>query len=223
MADRPIQSVGYRGLLEALGEAGCPACRISRRSAERHIRALLWESVTDVDTRQRLRASHGFCRPHTIAAIRVAGDTGLASGMAILMGDLLRVVTGEAQAAADRRRGARRVAATAPCPICETATLAAGTAVDLLADAVEGGELHAAARRPDRSLCLPHLQLGLRRTTTRERAGRLAELFTDPADRLRTDLAGYVRKHDYRSRHETITPAERRGLVEAARLLFGEL
>src|SRR5437588_338841 len=57
--------VGYYRLLEALDKPGCPICRCLLEDGRRHLDALLYEQVTDVETRRRLRAAWGLCNWHT--------------------------------------------------------------------------------------------------------------------------------------------------------------
>src|SRR3989441_3067414 len=56
--------IGYFRLLDACAQRGCPACRCVRESGRLHLDALIYEQVTDADTRRRLRASWGFCNMH---------------------------------------------------------------------------------------------------------------------------------------------------------------
>jgi hypothetical protein len=209
--------------LAALGEPGCPVCHIGSQSAKRFIASLLWESVTDVDTRRRLRAAHGFCRRHAIMAARVAADKAQATGMAIIYGDLLSNLATEARSSVEARRKDRDILPDAGCPACEVSAMFVEGAVGLLADAEEGSGLAAAARQEGRFLCLPHLRFGLRLADDRRQVECLVELFAPVADDIGEHLSEFVRKHGYEARDETISLEERAAWIDAIRLLVGEI
>src|SRR5262245_48413444 len=96
--------VGYVRLVEACGQPGCPVCRCVLHDSRQHLHAILYEQVTDPDTRRRLRASWGFCNWHTWMLLEIQG---MRSGAAIIFEDLLgrlaERVAGDAQASPRRR------------------------------------------------------------------------------------------------------------------------
>lgn len=214
---------GYRRLLSALEEPGCPVCHIATDTAKRYIASLLWESVTDVDTRRRLRAAHGFCRRHAIMAARVAADKAQATGMAIIYGDLLGHLAEEVRDAAEARRKGRDVRPEAACPACEVSATFVEGALELLADAETGSALVSTAQQDGRFLCLPHLRVGLRRVGDKQRVERLVRFFAPIADDIRDHLSEFVRKHSYEAHDETISPEERAAWIDAIRLVVGEI
>ena len=213
----------YRRLLSALDEPGCPVCHVAGHAAKRYIASLLWESVTDVGTRRRLRAAHGFCRRHAIMAARVAADKAQATGMAIIYGDLLSHLAEEARGLVEARRKDRDVAPEAVCPACEVAAMFVEGALGLLADAEEGSSLSAAARQEGRFLCLPHLRTGLRLADDERQTECLVGLFAPVADGIGDHLSKFVRKHGYEAHDETISPEERAAWINAIQLLVGDL
>ena len=81
--------IGFHRLIEACGEAGCPACRCLDADTHRYLTAFLYEHVTDPVSRSRLRASWGLCNWHAWM-LRETADP--AFGSAILCEDLLRVL-----------------------------------------------------------------------------------------------------------------------------------
>ncbi len=48
----------------ALGQEGCPICRLTADVVERYLDFMLWERVTDPDLRREVRQARGFCRDH---------------------------------------------------------------------------------------------------------------------------------------------------------------
>lgn len=225
---RPVpldQRVGYRDLLADLGRPGCPACHGANRAAWRYIDGLLWESVNDPETRARLRASHGFCRRHAFMALSIASQQGDSLGMAILYEDFLRNIRAEVLEVLGPKRRRERATSLRPgqaCIICESARGAAGNYLAILAAAEEGTEPWEAIRRPERGLCLPHLELGFRSHRSRAERGRLADAFLHGEAELRANLKELIRKHDYRFRDEGITDEERASWVRAVRRVVGE-
>lgn len=81
------KSIGYVRLLDACRESGCPVCRLVTQDSRHHLTAILYEHVTDPDTRRRLRASWGFCNWH---AWMLLGIENSPSGAAIIYEDLVR-------------------------------------------------------------------------------------------------------------------------------------
>ena len=51
-------------LAEALAGATCPVCRCIAEATRRFLDNLMYEFVNDNQTRDRLRATKGFCREH---------------------------------------------------------------------------------------------------------------------------------------------------------------
>lgn len=209
MASGDREPPGYHDLLDDLKRAGCPVCHAARRTAGHTVRALLSESVMDPGVRARLRAAHGFCTDHALLALRLAGVDG--QGIGMLYDSILEHLREEVMGAARRRRAFRwpwqpeQADPLAPhrvCLVCEAERDRADTYLDLLASASSHDVLGSAARQEDRGICLPHLRWGLQQAGNPDRAGRLAELFLQGEQRIRADLAEYLRKQDHRYRHE---------------------
>ncbi|PYM13109.1 MAG: hypothetical protein DMD81_22110, partial [Candidatus Rokuibacteriota bacterium] len=77
----PAKFIGYFRLLEHCASPGCPVCRSVIDDTRKYLDALLYEQVTDPDTRRRLRTSWGFCNWHAWLLLDV--ETSL-SGAAII-------------------------------------------------------------------------------------------------------------------------------------------
>jgi hypothetical protein len=78
--------IGYLRLVDACGRPGCPICRCVREASLGHLEALLYEQVTDADTRRTLRTSWGFCNWHTWMLLEVEHSL---FGAAIIYEDLV--------------------------------------------------------------------------------------------------------------------------------------
>lgn len=79
--------IGFFRLVEACDQPGCPVCRCLVVDARQYLGSLLYERVTDPDTRRRLHASWGFCSWHASLLREVSNP---AFGSAILSEDLLQ-------------------------------------------------------------------------------------------------------------------------------------
>jgi hypothetical protein len=51
-------------LKKALGQRGCPICRLQRENEQRYLVHVLWENVNDLATRERFLPSWGYCARH---------------------------------------------------------------------------------------------------------------------------------------------------------------
>src|SRR5438128_11790627 len=73
-------------LIDGCRQPGCPVCRCIDNDGRRHLDAMLWDQVTDPETRGRLRRSWGFCNWHARMALDLPGAR---MAMAIIYDDVL--------------------------------------------------------------------------------------------------------------------------------------
>jgi len=225
--------IGYFRLLDACRAAGCPVCRCVVDDSRGYLDALLYEQVTDVDTRRAIRAAWGFCNWHTWMLPELAGSL---FGAAIIYEDLVTLMLRSTEGLAVRRprrwlhaltrwrRGPAGVLEAyrrrTACPACRNSAEAErrylGIMVTLLAD---DGDLQAAYAESD-GLCLPHLLAAVADHGTRPATSTLVERTRDKWRRLGQDIAGFVGKHDYRNR-EPYSAAERASYLRAFEILAG--
>jgi hypothetical protein len=207
----PPHARAYHELLEALSQEGCPICRLGWRVAERYLDGLLYENVNDPGVREGLRAARGFCYRHAWALTAVRGCS---LGVAILYRDVLHTVIEElARDSGEEKRvlgwsltagaekGSGRLAPQAPCPAC------------VQQEEMERIYLRELLRRQDdphlwpafaasSGLCLPHLRQALRQTEDDRQRQELLSVQGEIWKRLQHDLDEFIRKNDYRFRHE---------------------
>ncbi len=226
---------GYFRLVEACAEPGCPVCWCVIRESRGHLGALLYEQVTDPDTRDTLRASWGFCNWHTWMLLEIEHAK---FGSAIIYEDLVRLALKrierlDAGAGASRRRGwfsslfhrpprtteGRPYRARPACPVCITAAETEGRYLEALVSFIGEGDLLAAYARSD-GLCVPHLFAALEVGGDRPQARALVARTREKWTRLRRELESFVAKHDYRNR-EPYTGAEAASYTRAFALLAG--
>jgi hypothetical protein len=220
---------GYLDLTADLLHPGCPVCRGADRAAWGLIDAILWEFVNDPGTRLNLRASHGLCRDHLYMAAGVASSQAGGLGMAILLEDFLAHIAEEASQLADDRRGSRRrrrqhdlaLAPQGTCTACVSAGRVSYNYLRLLSMTEPDDDLGVAVAEPQRGLCVPHLARGLRWFRGADEGRRLLSHFLPGIEELRSELTGYVRKHDYQRRNEGMTEQERTAWPRAVARLVG--
>jgi len=216
-APRPTRFVAFHQLVDACGQPGCPVCRCLRELAVRALDGLLYEQVTDPETRARLERSWGFCNWHAWLT-REVSHAGL--GVAIVYEGLLarirerlegtrRELTAAAASAGSAWRRLWRRARSggfvrarterAPCPACLMLGRAEAGYLRVVLDAIEEPDF-ARAYAGSAGVCLPHLTLALARFPRHAGRARLLERTARTLDDLARDLRAFVDRHDYRAR-----------------------
>jgi hypothetical protein len=222
------ESFYYRELREMLQQPGCPICHIGHKVARGQIDALLYDSVTDKDSREKLTASMGFCSAHSRELLSFPGER---LGATIIEWAVLR----EAQRRLQRSRPAAApsirqrlkgqaalrssLAATEPCPICvNQAEIETRSLSELLENLL--GDLETPLRAVG-GLCWPHLSQAMRAASDPLVHAALVSLH-DAAWQELVDLMGeFIRKRDYRFSDETITEEETAALERSIAVLTG--
>jgi hypothetical protein len=216
MRPRPShKTVAYFELREALRETGCVVCSLLVKRSLTVLQSLLYEQVTDPDTREQLRRSQGLCNWH--AWLLVERSTGQAS-IAMIYERLLlhRIEALRAWRIPQRHRTLwqRLTRSTlpvtrprkAPCPVCGllTETDESGYLKTLL-DALPE-EAFAREFRQSFGLCLPHLEQAMTDYHTHANLPQLLDLELHKLEALREELRLFIRKSDYRFATEAIGP-----------------
>jgi hypothetical protein len=227
--------VGYFRLIEACAQPGCPVCRCLVAESRAYLGALLYEQVTDPETRGALRRSWGFCNWHTWMLPDVEGS---AFGAAILCEDLVTRAlrrtqrfrsesrlgaTGRWLAALVGRRGRPPLVELhelrAPCSACLDTTQTQARYLETLVHFIDDEDLRTAYAQSD-GLCVPHVILAVERRRETARVEMLVARTREAWARIGRDLAAFVGKHDHRNR-EPYTEAEATSRVRAFEMLAG--
>lgn len=220
----------------ALRQPGCPICYIRQQAGARYISNLLWESVNDVETRERIVASLGYCPEHTLLLASMEVDRhGSAMGTSIIYEHLAQVVVhrletwhppeerasqwrifiqrilGWLKVAPSRRPPKNVLSVDASCRVCQ---IADGSAQFSLSNLLEELETHLDKWKrllaASDGLCLQHLRDCL--DNYMEMYPKATEyLIKDTIQRLedrRKRMNEYIRKHAWDARHEAITSEE---------------
>jgi len=228
--------VGYFRFVEACGEPGCPLCRCVTRESRGYLDALLYEQVTDPDTRRTIRASWGFCNWHTWMLLEIQQAI---FGAAIIYADLVERALRQTERLGDGpgRRGKRGWFSTlmarprrshpaveqyrgrAVCPACRHAADTERRCLEPLVTFIDDGDLAAAYAR-SQGLCLPHLLAAVEANGERPGTRTLVDSTRRKWMEIGDDVSSFVRKHDYRNR-EPYTPAETASYTRAFEMLVG--
>jgi hypothetical protein len=180
----------------------CPVCTLVQRSGARYIEGMFSESMLDPAIRQKLVDSHGFCHEHTWQSINLKLSDAL--GQAILYEDLVndaikKIVENEHETGSQLARILEPLSA---CPACLIEEAALKRILDSLVGAFSNQEFVSEFMESS-GLCFPHLQLLLPRLDGEQRAIVLG-LQRTRLESLKSELALFIRKNDYRFRDEII-------------------
>jgi hypothetical protein len=210
-ATAPRDSAAFE-VREALGQAGCPVCRLALRAVGRLLQSVAYEQVNDPGLRSDLRATRGFCNTHAYRWLREARS---ALGTAIIYRDVVRAALRDLSVAGAPAAGgflgtllgrSPEPARARACPACRAQRQAEDRYLEallaILADPAEAKLLEHAD-----GLCLGHSLTALHRGGPA--AGRIEEHTRRAVLQLLGELDEVVRKEDYRFRHEPRTDAER--------------
>jgi hypothetical protein len=222
------QSYFYQELQEMLRQPGCPICHVGRKVARSQIDAMLYDSVTDREGREKLAESMGFCSAHSRDLLTFSGER---LGATIIEWALLREAQRRLQRSApaagpslrQRLRGqaaaASSLAADDPCPVCANqAELEARSLRELLEHLV--GDLETPLRTAG-GLCWPHLDLAMRSASDPRVHGALVSLHDGIWQGLIDQMEEFIRKRDYRYSQETISDEETAAVERSIEVLTG--
>jgi hypothetical protein len=213
------QTQTYFNLLEAFEREGCPVCRLVEDAVGRYIDGVSYEFVGDLELRDRLRNSLGFCNHHAyqwLASSQVLGTAQIyADVLAQINAELGRMTfrrpgmlsslaarfDQQSTPEPDTRNGSGVIEAKARCPVCDVQDQAEKMIVASLLDWLSDPAF-AAAYSPSSGLCVPHLRYGLQGAKQREAFEALRAKAMAGNELLLTQLREIIRKHDYRFQGE---------------------
>jgi len=209
----PEKFIGYYELLAAMGQPGCAVCTRIDRAGRTAIDAMLYESVNDPGVRADLQASGGFCHGHAV----MAAENGDAYGLSILYEDLIHQrldALNQGTPSLEDNDGT--------CPICRTVEACEERALGLFCEHLQEAELAAALDRAD-PLCFRHYEALRARLPSPGMREVLYQWELRALGRLRSELAGFIRKGDYHFQHEEVTREEATAWRRAMEWFVGKL
>ena len=207
-------------LFQACRKPGCPVCRVEQSAVERYISNLFYESVNDIQVRERLRASLGFCREH--ARLAVEKNLGNALGFAIIYQDVinntLKQMRSDAEPPRTRRWSTllqripeqigetvqRVLYALTPqkhCVACQQRDRTLHLIISSLMESLHEPEMRDALQTSD-GLCIPHLKKAFEAVNDSDVCEVLLSIHREKLESLRGELAEFIRKNDYRFKDE---------------------
>ncbi|RME43278.1 MAG: hypothetical protein D6791_15840 [Chloroflexi bacterium] len=231
------KSTTYFDLQDALTLGGCPICRIVWKAGHSYLDALLYEGVNDPEGRERLSRSLGFCSHHNHRLLSFRGER---LGIAILQRAFLQEALRRLRHhSGPPTRSLRRrvqehlqpltrleldnepvIESQGECPVCRhEAEVEARATLELLKHL---GKLDTALREAG-GLCWHHLELALNHCYDASTFELLVAVQQVAWETLMGQLDEYIRKSDYRFRHEPLTQSEKIAAERGVAALSGEL
>lgn len=218
----------YQELQEMLQQPGCPICHVGRKVARSQLDALLYDSVTDKESREKLVDSMGFCSAHSRELLSFPGER---LGATIIEWALLREAQRRLKASAPAAGASWRqrllgqgaassaLAADDPCPVCaHQAEIEARSLRELLEHLLGDLEKPLAAAG---GLCWPHLELAMRSASDPRVHSALVSLHDQVWQGWIDQMAEFIRKRDYRYSQETISDQESAAVERSIEALTG--
>ncbi len=215
------KAAGYYDLRQAFGEPGCALCRLLAQAADGYIDGMLWELVNDVELRQELKQTKGYCREHAWLLVRYGVSLGAAIMTKDIIDTLLRLVEAgrfESSSSFSLRQmwpnfGSTRpptvtaklvtdLSPQAPCSVCVKVQTTEAYFLEALLQHLTGPDNLATVYRASDGLCLPHFRLALARVSNEATFTVLVEAQKAVWQRLSADLSEFIRKKDHRFQHE---------------------
>jgi hypothetical protein len=202
-------------LREAMGDWGCPLCRLRVKAEQAYIRSLNYERVLDLNTRDGLKLSRGLCEKHSRQWEELQGSAlGIAIVYRVTILDLLR----DTDESKTKKQGFFRRQASAgdhaetlethgPCLACEIGSGTVDRFTDLLLQDLDDSALQEQLLSSG-GLCLPHLRNALTHKMRPKTADLLISVQRKAWQKIMGELEEFIRKNDYRFQHEAMTGEE---------------
>jgi hypothetical protein len=181
----------------------CPICGFVAGAIRRHIDTLFYELVNDIPTREAIRKSAGFCKPHSLLVAEQADALGTSLIYAdVLKNELTSLDDGQFDRPPNTVGTVARildgsVPGRTPCPVCREERGQAEIAVDALLEGVRH-QAFASAFQNSSGLCLPHFRIAFLRARDPIAWRRVLEVERAALGHMTEDLQGLARRYDYR-------------------------
>jgi hypothetical protein len=230
--------IAYQKLCEASEQAGCPVCRLTLEAVASYLDHLMYADVNVIRLREQLRLARGFCPEHARQTLAI----GHALGVAIIYKDVIdnlarALAAGRYQTPAPwhKLREARRdelataattetvssLSAQRTCPACAERSMIEDVFLGTMDEHLDGDPPFVEILRQSEGLCLPHFRRALELVRSRRAYDVLADLQLGWWRSLSAELAEFIRKNDYRFRHEGFAE-EGDAWLRAVRRVIGE-
>ncbi len=217
----------YQALFEACLQTGCVICRTTQQSTRRYLETWKYELFTDVEIREDLRKSRGFCHTHTWKLARMGASLPLAQAYRDIITDTTEQIQRAGELSSPTAGNFLRRLLDAPtpqrerppCPACLQQQKAEQRYLDTLRKILLYEEFYERFLTSS-GLCLAHFAQACAESSSAELA-RLKQGQLVCLQRLEQQLTELIRKHDYRFKDEE-RGAEMLSWKWAAGLVAGE-
>lgn len=206
-------------LEEALRGSGCPVCAEIQRTEKHYFESLLHEYVLDAGVRKKLHRQHGFCTRHAKLALTTElnlksdglhlatmFETVLQEHLHQLENQIRRVRESNAQTAKRKKKTTFGVVEADECLACNFLKGTENIALHGLVYFADDDEFIDAYTRSSTVICYRHIQMIVREAADPIRAGRISARILEVTERklnkMKLDLAGFIKKHDHQSDHD---------------------
>lgn len=226
-----VKTREYQELLDTCSQAGCLLCNLTQKSVRRYLDTWKYELFTDIDIRQELRQTQGFCHAHTWQLVRMGATLPIAQAYRDILSDTISQLQQASNSAALYSGGLfgrifdskQSTSTKTSCPACQQSIQAEGRYIHSLRQALLDDEF-VTRLSESTGLCLDHFRLSNELKTSPvsgDWSPRLRQAQLTCLKRLEADLSELIRKHDYHSKDEARGP-EMHSWLRAAGLVAGE-
>ncbi|MDX2162050.1 MAG: DUF6062 family protein [bacterium] len=220
-----MTTFGFHDLIEACAEPGCPVCRLLRRDVRRQIDTLLYEFVLDQGAQRRFRAGRGLCGAHGELLAEGRNALGTAALQFAVISDVLDALDSAVRERVPLHSArffkgsggdalATALDADLPCMVCAQRDQDERRYAEIIAGGLGDARLLAAYRESD-GLCLPHFRAVLQAVrglsshsgdarSQAERVRAVVAIQRAIWERLKDELAEFMRKSDFHNAAETM-------------------
>jgi len=210
--ENPAKFLGYIKLTDAFKKEGCAICRRIGEATFNYVDSLLYENVNDHATREKLKASFGFCVKHSELLFKI-GD---ALGTAIIYKDILNVFLNDLT-----NKPFNGFIKKDSCPVCIKEFEQTDSDIKIFIDFQKDDEFINGFNSSD-GLCAVHLQKIIERVDSSEYKKYLINFHVKKLDALIKDLNELIRKFDYRFSDEEIITNESSSWKRAVKFISGK-
>lgn len=223
------QTREIHALLYACTQEGCPLCRLVGESLHRYLDAWKYDRFTDIEMRQELRRTRGFCHAHTWQLVQMGATLPLAQAYRDIISDTVEnLQRGKEENTRQPTKGLlsrlfENNSGQTLCPACRYKEQTEAHTVHTLRQALLD-EAFYKQFAASHGLCLPHFHLACTAklaNTPGDWLTLLRQAQLECLQRLEADLGELIRKHDYRFKDEPRGP-EMLSWKRAAGLVAGE-
>ena len=207
-------------------QEGCPICHYGRLAGRKYLDSVMYESVNDYGLRQQLTKTMGFCTFHSQEMLTFPGSK---LGAAIIEQAMLKEALRRMKTASPERNsffsrsGKTSLADRAPdqstCPACKHERAAELRAIEELLS--QWDDAWAGLLENTGGLCFNHL-MQMIKLAPKSTGQSLKTMHKRLWLNLDSQLDEFIRKQDYRFRHEEISEEEGVASRRTIAILTGE-